>query len=251
MPSSTKPEIDKKQIQKAIKALKTFSETNASKNTLISSSVSVYLILGIFKTNEKQTLKPIRIKIPNPIHDIDSVSVCVFVKDPQRDWKEKLANLKFIEKVSGVSKLRLKFKPYEAKRILCESHDLFMADDRVLPLLPKILGKVFFDKKKQPVPVDLTKKDFEAEVKAALNSTYLFFTKGCCTSIKVGVVGLLTIDQIVDNVEAVIESAVGKLGGWENIQCLHLKLAESAALPIFNKMPEFVENEIIEAEIAA
>jgi len=48
----------------------------------------------------------------------------------------------------GVSKLRQKYKPYEAKRQLCFSYDFFLADERVLPLLPPLLGKVFFDKKK-------------------------------------------------------------------------------------------------------
>jgi len=50
--------------------------------------------------------------------------------------------------VIGISKLRKKYIPYEAKRNLCDSYDLFLTDERVLPLLTKALGKYFFEKKK-------------------------------------------------------------------------------------------------------
>ena len=49
-----------------------------------------------------------------------------------------------IAKVLGVSKLRNNYKPHEAKRKLCDSYDLFLADERVIPVLPKLLGKTFF-----------------------------------------------------------------------------------------------------------
>ena len=50
--------------------------------------------------------------------------------------------------VIGVSKLRDNYKPYEAKRKLCASYDMFLADDRVVPLLPRLLGKKFYETKK-------------------------------------------------------------------------------------------------------
>jgi ribosome biogenesis protein UTP30 len=45
-----------------------------------------------------------------------------------------------IAKVVGLSKLRSKYESHEAKRQLCGSYDLFVADERVLPSLPKLLG---------------------------------------------------------------------------------------------------------------
>ena len=42
--------------------------------------------------------------------------------------------------VVGLSKLRTKYESHEAKRQLCGSYDLFLADERVLPSLPKLLG---------------------------------------------------------------------------------------------------------------
>ena len=45
-----------------------------------------------------------------------------------------------VAKVIGVSKLKGKYEPFEAKRQLCNSYDLFIADDRVVPSLPKLIG---------------------------------------------------------------------------------------------------------------
>ena len=42
--------------------------------------------------------------------------------------------------VVGVSKLKTKYEAHEAKRALCGEFDLFCADERVLPQLPKLLG---------------------------------------------------------------------------------------------------------------
>lgn len=44
--------------------------------------------------------------------------------------------------VIGTSKLRTKYESHEAKRNLCKAYDLFLADDRVLPSLPKLIGGV-------------------------------------------------------------------------------------------------------------
>lgn len=45
-----------------------------------------------------------------------------------------------VAKVIGTSKLRTKYESHEAKRNLCAEYDLFLADERILPSLPKLLG---------------------------------------------------------------------------------------------------------------
>ena len=39
-----------------------------------------------------------------------------------------------------MSKLRTKYESHEAKRALCAAYDLFLADERIIPVLPKLLG---------------------------------------------------------------------------------------------------------------
>ena len=45
-----------------------------------------------------------------------------------------------LPQVVGLSKLKTKYESHEAKRQLCNSYDLFAADERILPSLPKLLG---------------------------------------------------------------------------------------------------------------
>ncbi len=45
-------------------------------------------------------------------------------------------------------------------------------------------GKKFFQKKKQPIPVDLTAKDWAGQVRKATEATYMFHTGGTSLSIR-------------------------------------------------------------------
>jgi hypothetical protein len=56
--------------------------------------------------------------------------------------------IKFISRVVGIEKLKGKFKPFEARRMLLKENGLFLADERVVPLLPKLLGVKWFQAKK-------------------------------------------------------------------------------------------------------
>ncbi len=86
----------------------------------------------------------------HPIVDPRTSGVCLITKDPQREYKDLLEakDIKFISRVVGITKLKGKFKPFEARRILLKENGLFLADDRVIPLLPKLLGEKWFNAKK-------------------------------------------------------------------------------------------------------
>ena len=86
----------------------------------------------------------------HPIVDPRVSSVCLITKDPQREYKDLLEShgIRFINRVVGIEKLKGKFKPFEARRMLLKENDLFLADERVVPLLPGLLGKKFFEAKK-------------------------------------------------------------------------------------------------------
>ena len=91
--------------------------------------------------------------VKHPLVDPRDSAVCLITKDPQREYKDLLeqAGVKFISRVVGVEKLKGKFKPFEARRALLRENELFLADDRVIPLLPRLLGKIFFTAKKYVV----------------------------------------------------------------------------------------------------
>ncbi len=50
--------------------------------------------------------------------------------------------------VIPICKLKTNYKSFEAKRRLCSNYDIFLADKRLYQVLPRLLGKKFFDKKK-------------------------------------------------------------------------------------------------------
>jgi ribosome biogenesis protein UTP30 len=88
--------------------------------------------------------------IVHPLIDPRTTPICLITKDPQREYKDLLAakGIKFISRVVGVAKLKGKFKPFEARRMLLKENGMFLADERVVPLLPPLLGTKFFQAKK-------------------------------------------------------------------------------------------------------
>ncbi|KAF6002022.1 Ribosomal L1 domain-containing protein 1 [Cyanidiococcus yangmingshanensis] len=74
---------------------------------------------------------------------------------PPAEWRERIKRLS-ITQVLSVRQLRRDYGRFEQRRELVASHSLFLADTRVWPMLPDLLGKEFFRRKKYPLPVNLT-----------------------------------------------------------------------------------------------
>jgi ribosome biogenesis protein UTP30 len=92
-------------------------------------------------------------QLPNPpLPPPPATTIALITKPPQRQYKDLLAssehNIKFVNRVVDTDKLRGKWKPFEARRNLARENDIWLADERIVPSLPKLLGKVFFDAKK-------------------------------------------------------------------------------------------------------
>lgn len=172
------------QAQKAVKALLAYAKKQAEKaeeTELLGRDEHVWLSVNTKTGSTRKKLMPIKIQLPSPpLPPPPATSVCLLVKDPQREYKDLIAkhDIKFIDRVVGVTKLKGKFKPFEPRRQLRNDHDLFLVDDRVLPLMPKLLGKMFFEAKKQPIPVNLQRKDLKQELGRAIQSTYFHPSTG-------------------------------------------------------------------------
>jgi len=191
---------------------------------------------GRDQTLSRKQHKPHILALPHPARTLGECDVVLFTKDPQREYKDKLAAAQVERvKVIGIDKLRKKYVEYEAKRNLCSGHDVFLSDDRVLPLLPKLLGKSFFKKSKQPAAVDLTRKNVRESLRQAVEGTRFLPPSGTLVSVLVGYSGQPQA-HLVANVLAVAKQAVPKLkGDWDVVQALYLKSAESVALPLYQR----------------
>ncbi|KAG2187505.1 hypothetical protein INT44_005194 [Umbelopsis vinacea] len=234
--------LDDKQTKSAVTALvKHVKSKNA--NDLIEDESVIWLIVGTKKIPDTRKAMPKRLNLKYSVLQSDA-EVCLFTKDPQKEFKELLASkgVKRVNKVIGISKLRDKYKPFEAKRKLCAAYGMFLADDRVIPLLPKLLGKEFFLKKKQPIPVDMKKSNLKAEIEKALSSTYMHLNGGSCSAIKVGTTAL-SEQHIFENIMAVVPQVADNIPKkWKNIQSINIKTSDSISLPIYNSLPEEVQS---------
>lgn len=261
------PENLNKNLTKAIGALIDFeqkkgknaksekTEKGGKKNLLeedeessgsVADKKSFYVMFGLKKIPAEVSVKPQLISVPNAwksASSAESVRVCIFTKDPHEEYKKriKVLDLPAIVKVMPVSKLRKNFKPFEAKRQLCANYDIFLTDCRIVALLPKLIGKKFFEAKKIPVVVDLTKEDLKAELETAINSTYLHLTSGPCSSVKIGLTSQ-GVSALTENAAQIIKQVVEKVPGcWDNIKCLHVKTPDSIALPVYTCNSSSVE----------
>ncbi|KAF3334757.1 ribosomal L1 domain-containing protein 1-like protein [Carex littledalei] len=207
------------------------------------------LLLSLRRIPSNCRTNPFFLSIPHPIFPLSdptlSPSVFLIIDDraadsppPSKFLEEaKECNLP-ISEVIGISTLRTDYRAFESRRKLCGSHDLFLADKKILPLLPRLLGKSFFQKKKNPLPVNFSRVGWKDQIKRILNSTFFYLRSGTCCAIRVGRLAM-EVEHVVDNVMAAIDEAVEKIPKkWENVRSLNLKAVDSVALPIYQAVPE-------------
>ncbi|KAI4286078.1 MAG: hypothetical protein L6R38_000195 [Xanthoria sp. 2 TBL-2021] len=216
---------------------------------------------------DKRRLKPGKIPLPHSLNQSSTTTVCLISCDPQRQVKDTIAHPSFptalssrITKVIGLSKLKARYRSFESRRQLLNDHDVFLADDRVITMLPKVLGKIFYQSPKKPIPVSLepyrqittsgkrvtpkaaaeqTKTvapplQVAKEIEKTINCALVHLSPSNNTSVRVGY-SSFTAQQIADNVEAVVVGLVEKFipQGWRNIRAVNIKGPNTMALPIW------------------
>ena len=242
---SAETKLDRAQIAKAVKALLTHVERtkSGSLSLLDDDDAPIHVLMGTKQmpkpVGKATSDKPVPLALPFPFVSLDDAEICLITKDPQRTYKDRLAEVGLHPKIKviGVSKLKKKYHPFEAKRELCASYDIFLADYNVLPMLPPLLGKTFYEKKKLPAPVDLKKKDIRAEMARAACGTLYRHAAGTSNSLQVGKSSQPS-EQLVENIVCAVEQAVARTNGkWNNVQSLQLRTTNSIALPFYSSLP--------------
>merc|ERR1719161_892031 len=183
---------------------------------------------------------PIRLTLPHPIYCTNSSKVCLFVKDSKIEFhldKNKFCkyeNLFKIYKIIDISKLRLKYESFEARRKLCAFYDLFLADDRIVSILPGLIGKTFYNNSNTPIPVRICRKErWEQEINRVISGTILSYNGGNCFNIKVGKLSQ-TKEDLYENVISVVEQVTKLISQRsQDLQGIFLKTKSSSALPVY------------------
>lgn len=241
-----------------------------SSETSDSDAEPIWLILtGKKFLTDQQRLKPRKIALPHSLNSSSTTSICLITPEPQRLFKDTIAHPSFptslsqrITKVISIEKLEKKYYSFESKRQLRDSYDIFLADDRIITYLAKILGKTFYKTTpKRPIPVRLEASKPKEEKNAALPSTrprkepsdpksiatplqaakeiertlstaQIHLSPSTTTAIKVGYASF-TAEQVAANVEAAIAGLTDNLIAWRNIRAVHVKGPNTMALPIW------------------
>ena len=255
-------------------------ETGSAKKELIGSdpsnaatAESVWLVLTTKKHIIPQPrLKPGKILLPNPLNTTSNLSICLITPDPQRSFKDLIAHTSFpsnlskcINRVIDIKKLKAKYQSYESRKALRDSHDIFLADDRIVTYLSKTLGKDFYSSStKRPIPIRLeayrpkkerknaalpsTKPKKETsdpksittpeaaakEIERTLLTTQVYLSPSVTTSIRVGL-SSHSPQQLAENIEAVVQAMTQKHvpRQWRGIQSIHIKGPNTMSLPIW------------------
>ncbi|KAJ0113320.1 hypothetical protein Patl1_01471 [Pistacia atlantica] len=262
--------VSSKTVETAVNALLKWknSKSQTQKPQLLEQDDLIYLILTLKKIPQNSRTNPHKVPLPHPLirqEGDNSSELCLIIDDRPKSNLTKDAALKKIKndnvpisKVIKITKLKTDYRPFEAKRKLCDSYDMFFADKRVVPLLPKLLGKHFFKKKKIPVPVDLKHKNWKEQVEKVCGSALLYLRTGTCSVLKVGKASMGT-EEIAENVMAAINGIAEIVPRkWGNVRSFHLKMLESLALPVYQAVPDMklkiegikeIEEEIVDKEV--
>ncbi|KAM4623416.1 ribosomal L1 domain-containing protein 1 isoform 2-T2 [Polymixia lowei] len=245
--------LDRAQVKKAVQALQAFLKSNYTPDTLfLDETQQISLLFTLWKIpREAQT---IRIPLPHGQRS-DTDEVCLFTRDEpnmtsdqtQRFYK-RLLEEKGVQNVTEIipyKVLKTEYKSYEAKRRLAGNFDLFLSDDRVRRLLPTHIGRHFYDRKREPLPVNLQSKYLANDIKSLIQGTKMKITNrgGCCMA-RIAHSGM-TADEITENIEAAVKTVVAKLRTKGPVmKIIHLKSQASVALPIYTS--DFSHLNIIE-----
>ncbi|KAL8940631.1 MAG: hypothetical protein Q9216_002710 [Gyalolechia sp. 2 TL-2023] len=246
----------------------------------------IWLILTTKKLiADQRRLKPGKIHLPHPLNTSATTSICLITCDPQRQFKDTIAHPSFptslssrITKIIGISKLKARYQPFENKRQLLNEHDVFLADARVITMLPKVLGKTFYKSNKKPIPVSLEPhrqtdasgkrvkpssstegsktiappQQIAKEIEKTLSCALVHLSPSNNVTVRIGF-SSFTSQQVADNVKAVVTGLIEKFvaKGWRNVRGVHIKGPNTMALPIWLADELWVEDEdVLENEDA-
>ncbi|XP_011715748.2 ribosomal L1 domain-containing protein 1 [Macaca nemestrina] len=245
---TARKQLDKEQVRKAVDALLTHCKSRKNNyGLLLNESENLFLMVVLWKIPSKELR--VRLTLPHSIRS-DSEDICLFTKDEPNSTPEKteqfyrkLLNkhgIKTISQIISLQTLKKEYKSYEAKLRLLSSFDFFLTDARIRRLLPSLIGRHFYQRKKVPVSVNLLSKNLSREINDCVGGTVLNISKsGSCSAIRIGHIGM-QIEHIIENIVAVTKGLSEKLPEkWESVKFLFVKTDKSAALPIFSS---FVSN---------
>lgn len=249
---SVKSLVDDKKISKALSELKKFvansNKDEESKAQLFEDELTNDLQIIFTKKNlftSKKNFKPKLIHIQDKPKNEEQPRIVLFIRDDVID-KELLEKIEeselnsLIEQIITGSDLKSTYKQYEKRRELYSLNDIFLADDSLITTLPKLLGKVFYDSKKLPIPIKINKENFS--IQSVINqvnkiSNSIVYSLPRSNNLSVNLGSIETINESV--LKQVIEHFQN-----EELRSIFIKTNQSPALPLYELDTVYTEDDV-------
>uniref|UniRef100_A0A336MCU7 CSON013798 protein n=1 Tax=Culicoides sonorensis TaxID=179676 RepID=A0A336MCU7_CULSO len=238
-------------IRTAVIALRKATEEEAKDKKKLFDKDFKYCIQIAATKIPKVPTRTVRLLLPNSLYD-DTDDICLFVRDDVRGKQhdpeltankyEKLfreQKIDFIKKVMPLRELKENYGPYEMKRKLAQTYDLFLADSIISGMVFGFCGKALIEKRKTPIPIKIKYTD-ESKLKDELlkgirKTQYKQQSHGPTIAIEVAT-HRLSVEQFTENIESVLEQLKSEFpGGWVNIKNVYLKpmMHSVVSLPLY------------------
>ena len=193
-------------------------------------------------------LKPVRVKLPNTIFHpsgSDEHTVCLFCRS-----EDKEAVVDFLTKntsvipgldantdgsVLSINDVKKYYKEFKDLKALAHKFTHFLCDGRVMSHLYNLLGKSFGARNNYPTPIDFQHVErLPAAANKALNCSTYIHLRGKCINVRLGNTSM-TKENLVQNAMQGLDFAIAEKlpKGWPGVHSVSLKLADSAALPVY------------------
>ena len=253
MKAKVAEKVDMKQLILAANTLKNFtkkqSEVKQRTTLLDDEDKTIHVTFTMTQVPTNPSPKPQMIAIDHPFLSEEQRSrVCVIVKDPARAFKDQIEqlNIPCIAKVIGFDKLKRNFKQYKDKRSLLKEYDAFLADIRIYKMLPELMGKEFYQRKKYPCPVKMhgfdSPKALETQLNNATSSTFFALGNGPNYSVRVGKT-FQSAKEIAQNTiqalgQAIAYATVHDEIDFDSICQISMRVGSSPELPVYNHFSE-------------
>ncbi len=205
----------------------------------------IFVGFSLITTPEKGRLRGENILLPYSYRK-ENPSVCLFVNNKEKARQSlidgvangKMQEIKGLEKIISLQKLKTKFKEYQTRRDLKKKYDVFIGDSSISAKLPAALGKIFYSSPKRPLIKRFCENNAMKESAASIIEdalrTAVFFISGNNCTVRAGNVSM-KVPELVENIKKVILDSVAHIvpNGWKNLRGIYIKAETAMNLPVY------------------
>lgn len=234
-------------IRSGVRAIYEVIEKTTKKSELFKEEIPIFIQVFLIKLPKCGT-RTVRLNLKNSLYN-ESSEICLIT--PDSDKKDRGNHEKSIQhyesllrkkgvtniKVLPFNQLHTDYGQYVMKRKLVELYDLFLIDAMISKSAACHLGKIFFSKRKAPVPIKLNQPDLKEAIENGKKKTAMCISPYSYNyTIQVAHAQMKQTSTVENVVQICNELDKHLPGGWKNIRALYLKTPANIDVPIYFTM---------------